>query len=126
MIIDILFLFRINAAAVNTEYNMQVIIFLPVTLLAIVMVLVDSKHNLKEEDSHDQEYKSKNKGSGRVFPLLPPYQGVDFGANFNKLKSSGDAGYFVVRDSIVVSWGEDIKFTNTTRKTKQKLALFYC
>ena len=45
----------------------------------------------------------ENHGSARVFPLLPPYQGVDFGANFNKLKSSGDAAYFVVRDSIVVS-----------------------
>lgn len=42
-------------------------------------------------------------GQARVFPLLPPYQGVDFAANFNKLKSSGDTAYFVVRDSIVVS-----------------------
>ena len=81
------------------------------------MVLVDSKHDLKEEENDDQDYKSDNQGSGRVFPLLPPYQGVDFGANFNKLKSSGDAGYFVVRDSIVVSWYEDIKATNITRKT---------
>ena len=39
---------------------------------------------------------------GRIFPILPPYHGVDFGANFNKLKSTGDAAYFVVRDSIVV------------------------
>ena len=40
--------------------------------------------------------------SSRFFPILPPYQGVDFGANFNRLKSSGDAAYFLVRDSIVV------------------------
>merc|ERR1719480_740207 len=65
------------------------------------MVLVDSKPELEEGNSDDQDYKSENQGSGRVFPLLPPYQGVDFAANFNKLKSSGDAGYFVVRDSIV-------------------------
>jgi hypothetical protein len=81
-----------------------VIAFLPVTLLALVMVLVDSKNDLEEENDN-YKYMSKDKGSGRVFPLLPPYQGVDFAANFNKLKSSGDAGYFVVRDSIVVSWG---------------------
>lgn len=41
-------------------------------------------------------------GTARVFPLLPPYADVDFGANFNKLKSSGDAAYFVVRDSTVL------------------------
>ena len=65
-------------------------------LLVVVMVIVDSKPDLDEADGDDQ-------GSGRVFPLLPPYQGVDFAANFNKLKSSGDAGYFIARDSIVVS-----------------------
>ena len=130
MIIGILFLFRIYrgslscnlSSAANTKCKMQVIILLPVTLLAIVMVLVDSKHDLKEEENDDQDYKSDNQGSGRVFPLLPPYQGVDFGANFNKLKSSGDAGYFVVRDSIVVSWCEDIK----ARKTKPKLMIPFC
>ena len=79
---------------------MRVTRYLPVTLLSLVMVLVNSKYN-EENDNH--EYKSEDQGSGRVFPLLPPYQGVDFAANFNKLKSSGDAAYFVVRDSIVVS-----------------------
>ena len=53
--------------------------------------------------SDDQDYKDEYQRSGRVFPLLPPYQGVDFGVNINKLKSSGDAGYFVVCDFIVVS-----------------------
>ena len=75
---------------------MRVITLLPMILLVVVMVIVDSKDDLEKIDGDDQ-------GSGRVFPLLPPYQGVDFAANFNKLKSSGDAGYFVVRDSIVVS-----------------------
>ena len=65
-------------------------------LLVVVMAIVDSKDDLEKIDGDYQ-------GSGRVFPLLPPYQGVDFAANFNKLKSSGDAGYFVVRDFIVVS-----------------------
>ena len=70
---------------------MQVIILLPVTLLAIVMVLVDSKHYLKEEDRDIQDYKSENQGSGRV-----------------------------------ISWDEDIKATNTTRKTNPKLELPNC
>ena len=78
--------------------------YLPVTLLSLVMVLVNSKYNLSDyEENANHEYKSEDQGSGRVFPLLPPYQGVDFAANFNKLKSSGDAAYFVVRDTIVVS-----------------------
>jgi hypothetical protein len=75
------------------------------------MVLVESKHD-KDKDNDSQDYKSEHQGSGRVFPLLPPYEGVDFTANFNKLKSSGDAGYFVVRDSIVVSYGEKNKGAN--------------
>ena len=78
--------------------------YLPVTLLPLVMMLVNSEYNLSDDEENDNhEYKSEDQGSGRVFPLLPPYQGVDFAANFNKLKSSGDAAYFVVRDSIVVS-----------------------
>jgi len=40
-------------------------------------------------------------GTGRYFPLLPPYQGVDYAFNWNKLKSPGDQQYFVVRDTIV-------------------------
>ena len=100
---------------------MRVIILLPVVLLALVMVLVESKH-----DPKDENYKSENQGSGRVFPLLPPYQGVDFAANFNKLKSSGDAGYFVVRDSIVVSCGDNKKGANISRKTKLELVLPQC
>jgi len=45
---------------------------------------------------------SEDAGTARIFPLLPPYRDVDFAANFNKLKSSGDAAYFVVRDSTVL------------------------
>jgi len=61
-------------------------------LLAFITSLLVAADNPPVEADH---------GTARVFPLLPPYQGVDFGANFNKLKSSGDAAYFVVRDSIV-------------------------
>ena len=71
---------------------MRVRVLLYIAMLWIVMVIGDTMYSLSDYE-----------GSGRVFPLLPPYQGVDFAANFNKLKSSGDAAYFVVRDSIVVS-----------------------
>ena len=68
----------------------------PLVLPFLTLLLAD---NPRVNDDH---------GTARVFPLLPPYQGVDFGANFNKLKSSGDAAYFVVRDSIVVSLHQNI------------------
>ena len=64
---------------------------------------VDKVNEVNKVNKVDKVNEVENHGSARVFPLLPPYQGVDFGANFNKLKSSGDAAYFVVRDSIVVS-----------------------
>ena len=106
----------------NTKCKMRVIILLPVVLLALVMVLVESKTD-KEKEKDSEDYTIENQGSGRVFPLLPPYQGVDFAANFNKLKSSGDAGYFVVRDSIVVSYGDNTKGANMSRKTKSEIVL---
>ena len=82
-------------------------------LLPLLTLLLAEEPLVKEEvdkvnkgnkvNKVDKVNEVENHGSARVFPLLPPYQGVDFGANFNKLKSSGDAAYFVVRDSIVVS-----------------------
>ena len=63
--------------------------------------------------------KADDHGTARVFPLLPPYQGVDFAANFNKLKSSGDAAYFVVRDSIVVSLHRNIDIMVFQFQTEQ-------
>ena len=79
-------------------------------LLPLLTLLLAEEPLVKEEGDKvnkvnkvDKVNEVENHGSARVFPLLPPYQGVDFGANFNKLKSSGDAAYFVVRDSIVVS-----------------------
>jgi hypothetical protein len=71
--------------------------------IAMLLVVVIGDTNTSEEEGVDDAMESLSdyEGSGRVFPLLPPYQGVDFPANFNKLKSSGDAAYFVVRDSIV-------------------------
>ena len=73
---------------------MQLRHVLPLLLPLVTLLVADNLPAKTEEEEH---------GTARVFPLLPPYQGVDFGANFNKLKSSGDAAYFVVRDSIVVS-----------------------
>jgi len=77
-------------------------------LLPLLTLLLAEEPLVKEEvdkvnkvNKVDKVNEVENHGSARVFPLLPPYQGVDFGANFNKLKSSGDAAYFVVRDSIV-------------------------
>ena len=69
----------------------------------VVKEEVNKVNKVNKVDKVDKVKEVENHGSARVFPLLPPYQGVDFGANFNKLKSSGDAAYFVVRDSIVVS-----------------------
>ena len=49
-------------------------------------------------------------GSGRVFPLIPifpfllPYTDVDLAENWNKLKTARNALYFLVRDTITVSY----------------------
>ena len=80
-------------------------------LLALPVLLalpgkVQEQEQEQEQERQEQEQEQleqEEQGSARVFPLLPPYANVDFGANFNKLKSSGDAAYFVVRDSTVVS-----------------------
>jgi len=59
---------------------------------------------LINRDSNANKIEDKlieTKGEGRYFNLLEPYQGVDFGANFNKLKGSGDTAYFIIRDTIV-------------------------
>jgi hypothetical protein len=54
-------------------------------------------------------------GTGRYFPLLPPYYNIDFAANFNKLKSNNDIAYFVVRDSIAVGYLITILVSNLAR-----------
>ena len=83
---------------------MRVTKLLPLIPLVIVMVIGDSRNDISEEGSiKNEDNISESVGTARVFPLLPPYQGVDFAANFNKLKSAGDAAYFVVRDGITVS-----------------------
>ena len=79
---------------------MKVVTLVPLTVVMVVLVMGESKDDMEEGA---MEILSDYEGSGRVFPLLPPYQAVDFATNFNKLKSSGDTAYFVVRDSIVVS-----------------------
>ena len=68
---------------------------------------LDQEEQEKLEQEDQEKLEQEDQGSARVFPLLPPYANVDFGANFNKLKSSGDAAYFVVRDSTVVSQQND-------------------
>ena len=83
---------------------MRVTKLLPMIPLVIVMVIGDTKHDISDEEKTKEENNiSESVGTARIFPLLPPYQGVDFAANFNKLKSAGDAAYFVVRDGITVS-----------------------
>ena len=83
---------------------MRVTKLLPMIPLVIVMVIGDTKHDISDEENNISE----SVGTARIFPLLPPYQGVDFAANFNKLKSAGDAAYFVVRDGITVSKGRGV------------------
>ena len=70
-----------------------------VLLTTVIVAIVDTKDN----DTSDTAL-SNDQGTGRLmlWRLLPQYQDVDIAANFNKLKSSGDAAYFVVRDTIVV------------------------
>ena len=60
---------------------------------------------------------SDEQGTGRLmlWRFLPQYQNVDIAANFNKLKSSGDVGFFVIRDTIVVSIYSKTKSFNQTR-----------
>ena len=67
----------------------------PALLLLLTVIAGRSKDDFVLEEK-------SNEIIGRFFPILPPYHGVDFGANFNRLKSTGDTAYFVVRDSIVV------------------------
>ena len=63
----------------------------------------EQEQEQEQLEQEQEQLEQEDQGSARIFPLLPPYANVDFGANFNKLKSSGDAAYFVVRDSTVVS-----------------------
>ena len=70
-----------------------------VLLTTVIVAIVDTKDN----DTSDTAL-SDDQGTGRLmlWRFLPQYQDVDIAANFNKLKSSGDAAYFVVRDTVVV------------------------
>ena len=79
-------------------------------LLAALFILFTATASRWKDDSVGEK---SSEIIGRFFPILPPYHGVDFGANFNKLKSTGDAAYFVVRDSIVVKlrYPHDGRFT---------------
>ena len=69
------------------------------TILSVllVVVIVDTK-------AGDTLDKMSDEGTGRLmlWRFLPQYQDVDIAADFNWLKSSGDAAFFVVRDTIVV------------------------
>ena len=83
--------------------NVNSVIYL-IVLTTVIVAIVDTKDNDTIEKTGDSAL-SDYQGTGRLmlWRFLPQYQGVDFAANFNKLKSSGDTAYFVVRDSIVVS-----------------------
>lgn len=71
-------------------------------VLLVFIVDTQAKHTTFYKRSANSL--SDDQGTGRLmlWRFLPQYQDVDFGANFNKLKSSGDAAFFVVRDTIVV------------------------
>ena len=74
----------------NTNYTISVVVLL-------VVVIIDTK-------AGDTLDKISDEGTGRLmlWRFLPQYQDVDIAANSNKLKSSGNAAFFVVRDTIVV------------------------
>jgi len=73
-----------------------------VMLTTLIVSGVDTKDSDALKKTGDAGL-SDNQGTGRLmlWRFLPQYQDVDIGANFNKLKSSGDAAFFVVRDTIV-------------------------
>ena len=77
--------------------------FLAVVLLVFI-VDIQAKYAFYKRSANSL---SDDQGTGRLmlWRFLPQYQDVDIGANFNKLKSSGDAAFFVVRDTIVVRNG---------------------
>ena len=72
-------------------------------LLVLASAIVVTKTDDTLEKLSDDGLSDKQ-GTGRLmlWRNLPQYQDVDIAANFNKLKSSGDAAFFVVRDTIVV------------------------
>ena len=72
-------------------------------LLVLASAIVVTKTDDTLEKLSDDGL-SDEQGTGRLmlWRKLPQYQDVDMAANFNKLKSSGDAAFFVVRDTIVV------------------------
>ena len=72
-------------------------------LLVLATAIVVTKTDDTLEKLSDDGL-SDEQGTGRLmlWRKLPQYQDVDMAANFNKLKSSGDAAFFVVRDTIVV------------------------
>jgi len=71
-------------------------------LTTVIVAIVATEDNHSKGKNIDFAL-SDEQGTSRLmlFRFLPQYSDVDFGANFNKLKSSGDTAYFVVRDTIV-------------------------
>jgi len=70
--------------------------------VVLLVVIVDTKAGDILDKIGDDSL-GNDEGTGRLmlWRFLPQYQDVDIGANFNKLKSSGDTAFFVVRDTIV-------------------------
>ena len=80
-----------------TDQHKWVKMNISILTVVLLVVIVDTK-------AGDTLDKISDEGTGRLmlWRFLPQYQDVDIGANFNKLKSSGDTAFFVVRDTIVV------------------------
>ena len=92
-----------HVQALQLKMNIYRVILLAL-LTTVIVAIVATEDNHSKEKSIDFAL-SDEQGTSRLmlFRLLPQYSDVDFGANFNKLKSSGDTAYFVVRDTIVVT-----------------------
>ena len=57
---------------------MKVTRLLPYISLVIVIVISDTKQDISEEENDEEDSVIESVGTGRVFPFLPPSQGVDF------------------------------------------------
>ena len=63
-------------------------------LLLITLVIFVSSTDQNEEQIEE---------TGRIFPLLPPYQGVDFLANWRTLATLHNAVFTLLKSTITVS-----------------------
>ena len=72
------------------------------TVVLLVVIVDTEAGDILDKIGDDSLGDDEGTGRLMLWRFLPQYQDVDIGANFNKLKSSGDTAFFVVRDTIVV------------------------